>query len=537
MVPPRCLVNMLLAGLILVSWATAVTCSTLDGVYFTEKELDFETRTKIESGLNTAKEIVSVVTEKLSKKESLETVTGLMKGLSKFASAVPFIGPAFAVINMVMLFVPQHDPVLREVKAGFREVNRKLDSLSLQVSNLATDVEWYNYASVYSQDEVRILSAWNKYEEFFRDHNLNEINYLAKVFVNYYEYTQVESSVDSLYHYLTVEGTALSGNLNNLLRKKFKCDLKKILNYNLYFNSLLMKGITLHNFYWNLIGYKTTDKLEEDKKMFKNIFSAQSKVVDSCLEDHMDYVKEDVVEKAKLVSYDNLQGIADKVKGFLDNKYDFYKWVVLAYKSSKETYKFLEVFDTMTKIPIDNDLTIAIAYIQKADIPEADLNNLEIALTRCPIGGCVGCLMPNEDSSYNYLGHEFTMNVVEYAKRTHATYDKNDFAENPTANLTLECRIAGSEYKTAIYYSRTLSPCDGPDTKCQNDGTCKRLLDSPDALCECQDGFYGDTCETKVDTEILLDVLKLPLSTVTPTGVRLADIESKLNEILAKLPS
>ncbi|XP_063067194.1 cephalotoxin-like protein [Engraulis encrasicolus] len=459
-----------------------------------------------------------------------------MQGLSKFANAVPFIGPAFAVINMVMLFVPQHDPVLKAVTDGFREVNRKLDSLSLQVSNLATDVEWYNYASVYSQDEVRILSAWNKYEEFFRDHNLNEMNYLAKVFVNYYEYSQVESSMDSLYHYLTVEGTALSGNLNNLLRRKFKCDLKKILNYNLYFNSLLMKGIALNNFYWNLIGYKTTDKLEEDKKMFKKVFAAQSRVVDSCLENHMDYVKEDVVETAKLVSYDNLQGIADKVKGFLDDKYDFYKWVVLAYKSSKETgsFKYLVVYDTMTKIPIGDDLTVAIAYTQKADIPEEELKNLKMAL-RCILGACAACSMRNEDLLTHVLDYEFTMNVVEYAKRTHAIYDKNDFAENPSPNVTEECGIGAYPYKTAIYYSRTLSPCDGPDTKCQNDGTCKRLLDSSDAVCVCQDGFYGETCETKVDTEILLDVLKLPLSTVTPSGVRLADIESKLNEILAKI--
>uniref|UniRef100_A0A668T283 EGF-like domain-containing protein n=1 Tax=Oreochromis aureus TaxID=47969 RepID=A0A668T283_OREAU len=44
-----------------------------------------------------------------------------------------------------------------------------------------------------------------------------------------------------------------------------------------------------------------------------------------------------------------------------------------------------------------------------------------------------------------------------------------------------------------VHYSQTLPVCN-PDP-CQNGGKCERLLDSNDWLCECPDGYYGDTCE------------------------------------------
>lgn len=173
-------------------------------------------------------------------------LTSVLKGLTNFASLAPGLGALSSVINMILIFIPQDDPVLNQVKKGFAKVNRELDSLSIQISNLATDVEWFNYASVYSQDEVRILSAWRKFSEFFKTHGLNDFKHLAEIFTNYYEYTQAESSVINLYRYLTVSSTSLSGNLNDLLKRKFKCDIHEIGKYNLYFSSLLWKGMVLN---------------------------------------------------------------------------------------------------------------------------------------------------------------------------------------------------------------------------------------------------------------------------------------------------
>ncbi|KAL2100329.1 hypothetical protein ACEWY4_004723 [Coilia grayii] len=531
MVPSLCSVNMLLAVLMLVSWTTSAWSDNLSGLYMNVDEVGFESREQVENVLNFAQQTMTAVKDVMDK-QNMETVSGLLKGLSNFANVVPFIGPMFACANMLMAFVPQHDPVMQEIKEGFTEVNRKLDSLSIQVSNLATDVEWFTYANVYSQDEVRILNAWKKYERFFKDRNSNDISYLAKVFVNYYEYTQVEASVENLYHYLTVRDTSLSESLNNLLRKKFKCDLKKILNYNFYFSSLLMKGISLNNFYWKLIGYNTTEIEVEHIQMFKNVFAAQSEVVDFCLNNHAQYVLEDVVEIAKLVSSNNMQGIADKVKGFLDDKYDWYKWVVVVYKKSRESGEYIFVYDTMTKIPVNADLIVAVAYTQKADIDRDELEILNKAFSRCVREYIWIC---KNIEKYHIIEYPtgFELTFEHYVKITHSTYNKYYFAETPAPNLTLNCNINSYQYKTALHYSKTLpTPCN---TKCKNNARCKRLLDSREALCECRDGFYGETCESKIDTNMMTDIEKLHLPIVKTTSARLANIEYKLNEILNKI--
>lgn len=153
--------------------------------------------------------------------------------------------------------VPQENP-LKVLKADFAEMNEKLDSLSIQISNLAADVEWLNYARDYSKDKVCILNAWKKFCQFFEKSEVVQSEEdklrLAEIFTNYYENTAVESSVANLYHYLMViSSTSLRGNLNNLLKTKFKCDISEIGKYNLYFSSLLWKGMVLNQLYWNLI--------------------------------------------------------------------------------------------------------------------------------------------------------------------------------------------------------------------------------------------------------------------------------------------
>lgn len=76
------------------------------------------------------------------------------------------VGVVFSVVNLVLAFVPQEDPVLTAVTEGFAEVNRKLDSISFWSPNLATDVDWFNYGSIYTQDELNILNAWRKFSKF-----------------------------------------------------------------------------------------------------------------------------------------------------------------------------------------------------------------------------------------------------------------------------------------------------------------------------------------------------------------------------------
>lgn len=154
-------------------------------------------------------------------------------------------------------------------------------------------------------------------------HWLNNFKYLAEIFTNYY-YTQAEASVINLYHYLTVNSTSLSENLNNLLKRKFKCDIHEIGKYNLYFSSLLWKGLVLKEVYWKLIGFDSSGKEAEHAQMFKNVYEAQKEVVEYCLDNYEQYMKNDMEEIGKALNPENKQHIANQVKTALDKKYSWY---------------------------------------------------------------------------------------------------------------------------------------------------------------------------------------------------------------------
>ncbi|XDV52442.1 hypothetical protein PO909_021170 [Leuciscus waleckii] len=371
---PQLSASMLLASLILLLyWTTSSarshdpTSSVVSPSYRVKRDQPFENREKVDKSSAVANGVLTVVKEviekidtnkladKVKKVIDADKLVGVMKSLGKIASLAPGIGGLVAsVVNMVLIFIPQEDPVLNEVTKGFAEMNRKLDLLSIQISNLATDVEWFNYASIYSQDEVRILNSWKKFNEFFQKsqwvQSKEDKLRLAEIFVNYYENTGTEASVANLYHYLTVKDTSLSGNLNELLRKKFKCDFQDIGKYNVYFSRLLWQGMVLNQFYWNLIGLNSSGIEAEHTQMFNNVYAAQkSALIAECLDNYELYLKEDVVRISNGLSADDTTAIAVQVKEFLDKKYFWYNWVVMVYTDEEKNHKLYN----MIKIPVD----------------------------------------------------------------------------------------------------------------------------------------------------------------------------------------
>lgn len=163
---------MLLASLLCLYWTTSSArphdpvTPDLSPPYRARRDLPEDSRDQADQVLNAVKDSLSLFKD-VMENINPDKVVGVIKSLSNFASLAPGIGGVVSsVISMVLVFIPQDDPVLKAVKEGFAEVNRKMDSLSIQISDLATDVEWFSYISVYSQDERRILNAWRKFNEF-----------------------------------------------------------------------------------------------------------------------------------------------------------------------------------------------------------------------------------------------------------------------------------------------------------------------------------------------------------------------------------
>uniref|UniRef100_A0A3P8SIZ9 Uncharacterized protein n=1 Tax=Amphiprion percula TaxID=161767 RepID=A0A3P8SIZ9_AMPPE len=369
---PRRLASMLLVSWILLLYWTASSAESHDLHQSPRirRQMPFRTRDVVAASSQVVKDSLTVIKEALASAQASRAID-VIKSISKVANLAPGIGGLVAsFINVALAFIPQENP-LTELRRGFDEVNQKLDSLSIQISNLATDVEWFNYASVYSQDEVRILNAWNKFTEFRQSSELAQSKeaklQLAEMFTSHYESTGAEASVSNLYHYLTVSSTALSGNLNNLLIKKFKCGVPDISRYNLYFSSLLWKGMVVSQVYWNLMGSYSSGKEDQHIQMFKKVHEVQSSAVDLCQKNYEEYMKKDVVEITKRLIPDK-DAIAKQVKEALDKKYDWYSWVVLVYDSNNNSsYKLFDV----TPIEVGN-IMVVVAYTLGGDEEHVD---------------------------------------------------------------------------------------------------------------------------------------------------------------------
>ena len=525
--------SLLLASLILIlywttssAWSHDLPSSDISPAYRVKRDQPFENREKV-------KETFQVVADSLSLLKELTEVVDVLKKLSKFASVAPgAIGVIFSAVNMVLIFIPQDDPVLSAVNEGFAEVNRKLDSLSFQVSNLATDVEWFNYASIYSQDELRILSAWRKFNEFRDNSRLaqtpEEKLQQAEIFVNYYEYTGTESSVANLYHYLTVSSTSLSANLNQLLRKKFKCDIRQIGEYNLYLSTLLLRGIVLNKVYWKMIGLNPPNTEAKHTEMFKNVYQAQKSIFELCMVNYDEYVKSDAQEISAALSPDNKTDIAVKVKTALDKKYDWYNWVVLVYNTDDNDYYTL---NSLTKVHVGK-VTVAVGNIQKGDVEEKDeiMNAAKKCFSSyCPTTTTIDqCKLREDRNNWSGLGDDFvTFPFTDYAKVAYShKYTYTDFVEVPAPLGQTSCERS---YELSVHSSMATGVCA---YQCQNGGQCTKLVDSAFSLCECKDGYYGDHCENRVDTyEVQRIMAQYPTPTIITSSGRLKMIQSKLDEV------
>ncbi|CAM4275622.1 unnamed protein product [Leuciscus chuanchicus] len=535
--------SMLLASLILLLYWTTSSArshdppsSVISPPYRVKRDQPFENREKVDRSLAVANSFLAVVKDSFEAigKSDTKKLTDVMKNLANVASLAPGVGNLVAsVVNMVLIFIPQDDPVLNAVQKGFEEVNRKLDSISIQISNLATDVEWFNYASVYSQDELRILNAWKKFNDLRQNsqlvQNKEQKLRLAEIFVNYYENTGTEASVANLYHYLTVKDTSLSGNLNELLRKKFKCDFQDIGKYNVYFSSLLWKGMVLNQFYWKLVGLDSSGIEAKHTQMFKNVYEAQKSALEYCLTNHMQYVKADVVEISKGLSNDNKTAIAVKVKEFLDKKYTWYNWVVLVYNTYQADY--YKLYD-LIKITEDT-ITVAVGYTlitkEKDETPVKETANDCFKDKQCEIKDKVHNCRFTWSNPHDNSGTQFNYIFTEYAKATHAAYGK-EFAVAPEPFHQNDCQWGYSTRKISIYYSQKLPVCQS--NTCSNNGRCSRLLDSNEWMCECPDGYYGERCEerTPIGTAIAVDISVVPDISTIDTKMKMMEVQ--LKEIL-----
>ncbi|XP_071379181.1 SE-cephalotoxin-like [Centroberyx affinis] len=483
---------------------------------------------KVEKSMGVVTGSLTVIKEVLEKVDTSQ-LAGIVKGLACFASLAPGIGGLVAsIVNIFVLY--STDSPLDNVKSQFDEVNHKLDSISQQIADLKTDVEWHNYASIYSQDETKILNSWNEFNRFRENCqsalSTEEKLELATKFVSFYENTGTEGSVASLYFYLTTRGTSLSRNLISLMAKKYKCDINDMGRYSLYFNSLLWKGMVLNQLYYKLRGYKTDGKAAENIQQFDQVLKAQKDAVMSCA-DKYDYIEPAVREISKSLTLEDTPELPKQIKAGLQKRYNSYNWIVVTFRTAEQQFIVIE---NTTLVRFD-EITVAVMRTN-ARQDSGQLKFIWGKALQCLKSMCNGsdykmCTV-DDDSGYKLKDVTAALHI----------YLRNNFYNDPPAFISGNCWIDRTRRRAFSFYAKLpktdhalWDPCRQPD--CENNGTCNWLPGTLQRICECPTGFFGERCENKTtvsagDIEV---ILPQPVPSITTINNKLNQLEAKIAEI------
>ncbi|XP_034146502.1 uncharacterized protein LOC117593913 [Esox lucius] len=458
-------------------------------------------------------------TEKVSK--TLTKVLKVMDSLSKVASCFGFVG---SILGLILAFIPQSDPNMEFMKEQFSEINRKLDSIALQIDSLAKEIEWDTYASTYGRDENAIKNSWAELMKFLEQAQAPALDErrkasLAEAFTIHYTNSATRNSVSNFYRYLTEnEAASLNKNLLQLVLQKSKGDVKILSKYSGYFLSLMVKGLQLNVYYDIMKGYGGVSGAKEGVERLTTMLTAMKEAMIQCADGTLNWALEDANKIATEQFSSNLE-LANAISTKLNQKFIWYEWTVIVHGTDNKEEK---VFGYSTDLVAQNKAKIHIIHREKnfkvnEGIKEEIKRELGESLCR-----------KMENSGLDSPFADRTLKHLEYI---HTVNKDSSYAQTPTRGLIeFECKkTVPTQYTTISLKMFDLTiflksndvveqdPCS--KNKCHNDGKCKQLKDTTEELCICTRMFTGPTCKESVEHFIDFSAIEAQL-----TGIALKPV-------------
>lgn len=447
-----------------------------------------------------SKDFLQSLGEVLKKDGEVQKVFKLLGSLGKVAASFGFIG---SLISFIFAFIPQSDPTLEFMKEQFAEVNRKLDSLSLQISTLQTEMEWTNYASSYGKDENVIKNSWAKLTEFIQTapfaSTQEQKTRLAERFTNFYENTGTENSVANLYRYITENNSvSLNKNLLKLIIEKSNGDFNVLVKYSAYFTTLMVSGLKLNVFYYNMKGYDGEVKAKEAVTLLSNTLSAMQDALIECAGDFEKWAYKDAV-KLGSERFSSSEKLASDIKHHLESKFHWFRWVVIAHSNDAKN-EF--TFGRSIKIDVQEKTVVHIIHLEKGSTVDQNIkDNVKYSLERVLLNLTIThrCGTMKDE-----LLHRFGAKVTSHIHFLHAVTKPSDYAQTDVADIKLSCQLAGYPINREFNFFLRRNfmvkpPCS--DVNCNN-GECKPIKDTTQVFCKCHKMFHGPTCEESIQNII-----------------------------------
>ncbi|XP_058629141.1 SE-cephalotoxin-like [Onychostoma macrolepis] len=421
--------------------------------------------------------------------------------LGKVAAGFGFIG---SLISFIFALIPQSDPTLEFMKEQFAEVNRKLDSLSLQISTLQTEMEWTSYASSYSKDENVIKNSWAKLTEFIQTapfaSTQEQKTRLAERFTTFYENTGTENSVANLYRYITENNSvSLNKNLLKLIIEKSNGNFNVLVQYSTYFTTLMVSGLKLNVFYYKMKGYDDELKAKEAVTQLSDTLSAIQDALIECAGDFEKWAHKDAV-KLSSQQFSSREKLASDIKHHLESKFHWFKWVVIAHPNdAKNEFTFGESIN----IDVQEKTSVHIIHQEKGSAIDKKIkDNVKSSLQR----EFLNPIMIQQCATMkDKLLHMFGAKVTSHIKFLHAVTKPSEYAQTDVPDIKLNCKfpphsVILRDFNFFLKENTVVkTPCSGVNC---NNGECKLIKDTTQVFCKCHAMFHGPACEESIQNII-----------------------------------
>ncbi|XP_051979349.1 SE-cephalotoxin-like [Xyrauchen texanus] len=464
---------------------------------------------QVETGISLSKEflkglddVAKLVSESQKVTDTIQKVFKVFDILGKVAASFGFIG---ALISFIFAFIPQLDPMEEFLKEQFAEVNRKLDSISIQISALKTHIDWTDYASSYGKDENVIKNSWVKLREFIDQTSAastqEQKSRLAERFTTFYENTGTENSVANLYRYLTENNpVSLNKNLLKLVIAKSNGDFNTLVQYSTYFTGLMVSGLKLNVFYYILKGYDAEEKTKEAVTQLSDTLSAIKFAFIECADDFEIWAEND----AKTIStkgFSDTKRLASDIKAHLEHKFHWYKWMVIVH--SKEAQNEF-TFGQSISIDAPQNTVVHLIHQEKGTTADQKVkDNVKSSMHKALLELNIyqKCHTVKEE-----LLHMFGAKVISHIQFLHAVTKPSDYAQTDVSDVELDCQLY-YHFKSIRNFNVFLKsknivenpPCS--KVNC-NHGECKPIKDTTQGFCKCHKMFHGPACEESIQNMI-----------------------------------
>ncbi|XP_039874572.1 uncharacterized protein LOC120725657 [Simochromis diagramma] len=457
----------------------------------------------------------------------IKNIGDLMKGLSDVSSdifkvaqsmvnVVPVVGSVFSLIMTLVIVIDNHvndKSVLKDIKEEFDKLDAKLDQYHMEQ-------KWNIWAAgVYHKPELDIRLAWTEYKTLLGSlAGAKDDVEKKKHKQNFIEaYSKYEKAPREMGELLKKTGKSFINNLGDELAEHVKCHEKEILEYMFLILTLIIKGNMMNEYYYTL---KDIESKARDDEMMNSVYEAMTAMFDiqkRCIANSMTYVLQDV--KPLIDKSEKRDVLAKEVWSFLQETYDRYDWMVVAFITKNSNHKKLKHLNkhVLTGFHYVSTQRITVAVARQIKGNHSEAWKVSDAIKTCLNKSVPPCYEVAETLS-KCTQKVKGIPVSKTYTAVHAYTDKanpHQSIEAQEANprpkkpsnqtpyiYTGDCAVGG-KFVVLIKSDKEMTKnylCSEIDCGEQQDrGTCITIEDMFLAMCQCNYRYYGQYCENNID--------------------------------------